>query len=421
MTDLRYLDTAWTGTDAAALAPKFAAAQARLQGFYDDGSLPLLRLPEQSEDLTPAHEIAARYRAEMSDVIVIGTGGSSLGAQTLYALADHGFGPVDGPQLHFMDNVDPATFDALTIQLNPKTTAFLIISKSGTTAETMTAGLLMIDWIRSALGEDQVGAHFTVITEPKPSPLTDIANRFGLTNLPHDPLVGGRFAVPSIVGLLPAMIAGLDVMAFRTGCGMALKAELAGTAEAPGPAMTGAQFAVAHAAAGRNISVMMPYCDRLADFGLWYRQLWAESIGKDGQGTTPVRAMGTVDQHSQLQLYKDGPDDKFVTVVTVDSLGAGLKLPADLLADDKLSYLRERTIGDLFASEARASVETLANSGRPIRQINLPALDMQSLGALMMHFMLETILAAELMGVNAFDQPAVEESKILTRQYMDAL
>ena len=147
---------------------------------------------------------------------------------------------------------------------------------------------------------------------------------------------------------------------------------------------------------------------------------WAESLGKDGLGTTPVRAVGTVDQHSQLQLYKDGPDDKFYTVITVDNAASPL-FDEDLIDAETLGYLIGRNLTDLMASEAKASIETLVNSGRPMRTIELKTLDMETLGALMMHFMLETMFAAQLMGVDAYDQPAVEESKILTRQYMNAL
>jgi glucose-6-phosphate isomerase len=162
----------------------------------------------------------------------------------------------------------------------------------------------------------------------------------------------------------------------------------------------------------------MPYVDRLADFGLWYRQLWAESLGKGGHGTTPIRAVGTVDQHSQLQLYLDGPKDKMFTVALLDCARAGRKVPRKLANDPSLAYLAGRTMGALIDAEGRATAETLLRRGRPTRILRISKLDGAVMGALMMHYMLETILAAHLLGVDAFDQPAVEEGKVLTRQYL---
>ena len=172
---------------------------------------------------------------------------------------------------------------------------------------------------------------------------------------------------------------------------------------------------------GIATTVLMPYVDRLANFGLWYRQLWAESLGKNGTGTTPIRAVGTVDQHSQLQLYLAGPADKMFTVVMLDCAGTGATVDAGLAADEALSYLYGRTMGDLMDAEQRATAVTLARHGRPTRLIRLASLDERVMGSLMMHFMLETIIAAHLLGVDPFGQPAVEEGKVLTRSYLAAM
>jgi glucose-6-phosphate isomerase len=162
----------------------------------------------------------------------------------------------------------------------------------------------------------------------------------------------------------------------------------------------------------------MPYVDRLADFGLWYRQLWAESIGKDGQGTTPIRAMGTVDQHSQVQLYLDGPRDKLFSLVFSKCANTGGLVPKELASDPSLAYLAGRTLGDLLDAEQRATAETLINRGCPTRIFRIDQVNEQALGALMMHYMIETVVAAHLMGVDPFDQPAVEDGKILARKYL---
>jgi len=225
--------------------------------------------------------------------------------------------------------------------------------------------------------------------------------------------------VLSLVGLLPAMIAGLDAAAVRRGAAGVLRPVLDG---APGDSLApviGAAIAVGLAREkGVGTIVLMPYVDRLADLGLWYRQLWAESLGKQGHGTTPVNALGTVDQHSQLQLYLDGPRDKMFTVVMLDCAGEGPVVPEDLADDPSLAYLRGRTIGALMDAEQRATARTLVRNGRPTRVFRLARLDEEVMGALMMHYMLETIVTAHLLGVDPFDQPAVEEGKVLTHQYL---
>ena len=177
----------------------------------DDGSLPLLRLPAQRDDLPALAKVADEFRRRFDHVLVLGIGGSSLGGQTLCALADQGFGPRPGaPRIHFMENIDPATFTALFAALDPERTGIMAISKSGGTAETLTQLVIAIDWLRQSLGTVDVGDHIVVVTEPRDSPLRRLATRRKMRVLDHDPGVGGRYTVLSNVGLLPALIAGLD-------------------------------------------------------------------------------------------------------------------------------------------------------------------------------------------------------------------
>jgi glucose-6-phosphate isomerase len=403
-----------------ALLSDTAGALQAIRAAHADGSLPLLRLPGARDDMAAFRPVADRFRADFSDVVVLGTGGSSLGGQTLYSLIDRGFGPPGGtPRLHFMDNVDPDTFDALLGALDLDRTGVIAISKSGTTAETLAQLAVLIDAMRRAVGEDAIGEQVVAITEPKDSVLSRLSDRFGMTRLDHDPHVGGRFSVLSVVGLLPAMIAGLDAAAVREGAASVLDPLLAGAEPADIPPACGAAVSVGLAREKEiATTVLMPYCDRLANFGLWYCQLWAESLGKEGNGTTPVRAVGTVDQHSQLQLYLDGPADKMFTLVLTDCAGDGKGIPADFADMEGLSYFRGRTMGDLLDAEGRATAETLLRNRRPTRFLNVPTVDETALGALMMHYMLETMIAARLLDVDAFDQPAVEEGKVLTREYM---
>jgi glucose-6-phosphate isomerase len=257
------------------------------------------------------------------------------------------------------------------------------------------------------------------LTEPRDNPLRRLAVAQNMQLLDHDPGIGGRYSVLSTVGVLPALIAGLDAAALRQGAATVLDQTLAAAEARESPPALGAALAVGlaeHRSIG--ITVLMPYIDRLAPFGLWYRQLWAESLGKNGMGTTPVRALGAVDQHSQLQLYLAGPADKLFTLITLEQAGAGASLPPDLAADPALAYLAGKRLGDLLAAEQRATATSLLRNGRPIRMIRLARLDEETLGALFMHFMIETIVAADLLDVDAFNQPAVEEGKILVRQYL---
>ncbi len=183
------------------------------------------------------------------------------------------------------------------------------------------------------------------------------------------------------------------------------------------PPAVGAAVAVALTRErGIRTHVMMPYTDRLGRFSHWFVQLWAESLGKDGQGTAPIACVGPLDQHSQLQLFMDGPHEHLISIVRLPTSGIGPKLPADLAAKAGVGYLAGKTVGDLVAAQSHAVPEALGRAGRPVRTFDLDRLDEASLGALMMHCMLETILAARLMGVDPFDQPAVELAKVITRE-----
>ena len=399
-----------------------APAHDRLCQLVESGRLPCLSAAApEDDDLAPLIALAADWRARLDDVVVLGMGGSSLGGRTLYALSDRGFGPGDGgPRLHFMENVDPDPLTGLLAALDLKRSGAIAISKSGGTAETLAQILVLLPELEAAVGRDGLPGHMATITEPRPSPLKALAERYGLPCFDHDPAIGGRFSVFSVVGALPALVAGLDVAAFRRGAGEVLQATLAAKRVEDSQPAIGAALNVGLAQErGLTQSVMITYEDRLAPFGLWYRQLWAESLGKDGVGTTPIRALGTADHHSQLQLYLAGPRDKMFTMVMPATAGVGAALPAELAEAAGAGDLGGRTLGDLLDAAARATAETLARNGRPVRCFRLEAVDEAALGALQMHFMIETILAADLLGVNAFDQPAVEEGKILARRYLD--
>jgi len=392
-------------------------ALASIREHHKSGSLALLELPEKTTDLEKIEPLAERYSENFDDVVILGTGGSSLGGQSICELAPPA-GP-NRPHLHFMDNIDADSFDRLFQNVTPERTGFIVISKSGGTAETLTQFLYCLDIFRHQLDQAQIKNHFAVITEPGDRALRRLAESWALEIIDHDPGVGGRYSALSVVGLLPALIAGVDAYQIRQGAKSVLKPILDGGSAADCAPAQGAviNVALAHEHA-INTTVLMPYLDRLACFGFWYRQLWAESLGKDGHGTTPVRALGTVDQHSQLQLYLDGPRDKFFTLLFADQANSGGLVPTDLAADPDLAFIAGKRMGDLMAAEQQATAETLIRHNCPTRIISIETLDEHSLGALLMHFMLETIIAADLLGINAFDQPAVEEGKILAKSFL---
>jgi glucose-6-phosphate isomerase len=398
-------------------------ALASLRARHGDGSLPLLRLPERRDDIGGIEDAARRLTNGVTDIVFLGTGGSSLGGQTLAQLAGYavpGVGALRAsPRIHFMDNLDPESYGALLEKLPLSSTRFVAISKSGGTGETLMQTIAALSAIKAAKLDP--ADRFLGITEPakagKRNGMRDLLAIHNIPMLDHDPGVGGRFSVLTNVGLLPASVCGLDIAAIRAGAADALAPVLAGKRATDVSAAVGAALAVS-LAADSPISVIMAYADRLERFTRWYVQLWAESLGKDGEGTTPVAALGPVDQHSQLQLFIAGPRDKLFTVVTVGAAGRGPRIDPELAKLVGEPDFGGKTIGDLVAAQGRATAETLAKNGCPVRTIHIERLDEHALGELLMHFMLETIIAAHLLGVDPFDQPAVEEGKILAKKYL---
>jgi glucose-6-phosphate isomerase len=322
-----------------------------------------------------------------------------------------------------MDNLDPNTYASLLARLPLAATRFVAISKSGGTGETLMQAIAALASVRAAGLGGKVHELFFGITEPavagRRNGLRDLLGGHGVAMLDHDPGVGGRFSVLTNVGLLPGAVAGLDIASRRRGAAAALAPVLAGKAPGEVPAAVGAALNVALAVAkAKPIAVLLAYADRLERFTHWYVQLWAESLGKQGKGTTPIAALGPVDQHSQLQLFIAGPRDKLFTLITVAAAGRGSRLDAGLAAAAGEPGFAGKTIGDLVAAQGRATAETLAKNGCPVRTIRLDRLDEAGLGELLMHFMLETIIAACLLGVDPFDQPAVEEGKVLAKRYL---
>ena len=384
-----------------------------LRGQARDKSLEILGIPARKDDLAQAAEAAARLAKGAATIAVLGIGGSSLGGQALTPLRK-----VAKPFVEFHDNPDPFSWAKALKRFDLKKTHFIAISKSGGTAETMMQVLTATDALEK-LGVRNLKRHFTIITEPHKSALADFADSIGAVKLDHPTGVGGRYSVLTMVGALPALAMGLNFKALRDGAQAALEQVLNAKRPSDAPAACGAALHHALAQSGRlATTILWPYVDDLAVFGGWWRQLWAESLGKDGKGSTPVSVLGPVDQHSQLQLFRDGPGNALFTLVTVDTKGKGAAAPRARAKALGLNYLAGKRLGDLVDAEARATAQTLFKNGRPVRRIRVTRTDEFHFGALMMHFMLETIIMGRLMGVDPFDQPGVEEGKILAREYL---
>lgn len=395
------------------LLSELASGLARLQARKDERAAPLLALPFIEEDLGKLETLAADIRKRFRRVVLAGAGGSSMSARTLLCLQSAFIKPC----FHFLENIDPDVMDDVLDNIDVAESCFLVISKSGSTVETLSQFYVLWQVVSEKLGVQKAAEHFIVITTPgKGNPMWDAASELGIRILAHPHDIGGRFSILTNVGLLPAAIAGLDIRALRRGAqDIVRKLDRAKQPTDFAPAL-GAAMQCAHIAAGRNISVMLPYSERLAGFSAWYRQNWAESLGKNGKGSTPIRALGTTDQHSQLQLYLAGPKDKLFHLILLKRGGTGRAIPVP--AREDLIYMQRKTVGDIMQAEQIATMETLIQQGCPVRLFELEGLAEEQVGALLMHFMLEIILTSYLLGVNAYDQPAVEDGKVLARDYL---
>ncbi len=393
-------------SEISSFADSLASCLSRLEGLvphYRDNPLPHFRTYSDAAQIEPIVAHLSPYER----VIVLATGGSSLGGQTLCALATNA-----ARDIIFADNLDPQSYAQLIQSSDWQNTGFLVISKSGETIETVVQFATLLNYFDEK--SIAVAPHAAVITGQPESTIGLLAARYALPLLPHEEALGGRYAVMSNVGLVPAALAGLDIERITVGADRCAKEFLAGTHLA---VRERAALQVAHLRAGRGQHVLMTYSDRLTKFGLWFRQLWAESLGKEGTGLTPINSLGPVDQHSQSQLFLDGPDDKVFTLIYLDQDDLGLSA-GDVVADTPSAWLAPFTIGDIVTAQARAAIDSLAAHSRPVMDICLPHCDEDSIGYLTMHFMIETILVADLLGVNAFDQPAVEDAKLLTQKYL---
>jgi glucose-6-phosphate isomerase len=418
------MDTAVTGAiavaDWAAAHDTFRGAHEGVNDDYEAGRLGFIDLPTNRACIEQAESFTTDVEGRFREVIVLGIGGSALGPIALStALRAPGWNALtEGergglPKLHVLDNVDPVTVGAALGRADLRRTLFVVTSKSGGTAETMAQYLVVRDRLARALGPDEAKRHLVFITDPEKGALRAIARDEGIPALDVPPNVGGRFSVLSPVGLLPAALIGVDVRALLAGAqDVAQRSASAVLAENPAGAYAVLQW-LAHTRHGKAVHVFMPYSDQLRDVAAWFVQLWAESLGKvraDGEhaGPTPIAALGATDQHSQVQLFMEGPADKTVTFVAVEDRGDDVVIPRVGQGVPELAYLGGHTLGELIAVEQRAAAGALARRGRPNLTIRLDRVDAWHVGALIMLLELATAYAGQLYQVDAFDQPGVE-------------
>lgn len=409
------------------------AALRDFRGRVDSGQIGFPRLPDDETTAAQISKFAATLRGKIDTVIVLGIGGSALGAYALDA-AIRGPHPVQvgvdkkHPRLVVLDNVDPGFIAAALENIDPKKAVACVIAKSGGTAETLSTFMIVHAWMTKAMGVKKTAARIIAVTDAQKGDLLAIAQqeKYALFYVPAN--VGGRFSVFSPVGLVPAALIGLDIKKLLRGAADATAASWSPDLK-KNPAL---QSALVHHALdtqhGKKIEVVFSYSSYLWASAFWYRQLWAESLGKRvdrrGEvvhtGQTPVAALGVTDQHSQVQLYMEGPNDKMITFWAVEKLRADLKIPAaaQFKKFDSCGYLAGKQLASLLHAERRATEAALTAAQRPNCRWTLPRVDEYSIGAFFQMLEFQTAFAGELYGIDAFDQPGVELAKRLTNGLM---
>ena len=380
--------------------------------------------------LRRAEEVRASQAPEF--FVVLGIGGSALGnTATIAALAPvlQEWRPTAGaPRVFVLDNVDPDWLGEFFEAVPGDRMHVNVISKSGGTIETSAQFLLAWDHVRRATGSDAAARErFTITTDPSGGHFRALADAQGFTTLPVPPGVGGRFSVLSPVGLFTAAMAGLDCASLLEGAGKT-DARLRAATPDQDPALAYALAHVLHMERGRRNHVHFVYSHRARLLGDWYQQLWGESLGKKRDlqgrvvhvGPTPIAAIGPTDQHSQIQLYVEGPDDKVYTFLAVDRFAREVAVPPPFADSPAFATLRGRSFGELMRAEREGTEIALAQAGRPWCRIELCRMDAFHLGAYFLFCEVATALAGELLGVDPFDQPGVEAGKINALALMGA-
>lgn len=414
------------------LGSRFRVAHRDVERARRSGSMGFLDLPRAAQSAAHIRRVAAGLRGRFDDFVVLGIGGSALGTRTLRdALAagdpNSGASGAGGPhpRLHVADNIDPHSIGSLLDRLDMRRTFFNVVSKSGSTTETLAQYLVVAERLAREVGQDRTREHLLFTTDPGRGPLRALAEAAGIPTLPVPGNVGGRFSVLSAVGLFPAAAAGLDVTAVLRGAArMERRCRTDELTRNPAGVVATLLYR-ADVECGQRVHVFMPYCDRLRSFALWVQQLWGESLGKAagldggpaGTGPTPLPAAGATDQHSLLQLFMEGPADKVVCFVTVGAAAGPLPIGKASASLPALEFPEGHTLNHLIAVEHAATAAALRMAGRPNLTVRLARLDADALGELILLFQAATVYAGYLYGVDPLTQPGVE----LGKRYVNGL
>ena len=413
------------------LLPQLRDALSELARKREMGETAWRDLPANQETVVRKIEkIAQEIRDSFDTFVVLGIGGSALGPIAVQQALNHPhyneLADEDrvGPRLYVVDNIDPERMQALWDVVDPETTCFNVITKSGSTSETMSQFLIVADLLKDIIGEGWQ-EHIVATTDAEKGNLIKIARQEGFATLVVPDGVGGRFSELCPVGLLPAAVCGIDIREMLAGAAYMDEA-CSDPDPIKNPAAIGSALQYIAMSNGYNISVMMPYADSLKYIAAWYAQLWAESLGKrvdvDGNvvnaGQTPVSALGVTDQHSQVQLYTEGPYDKVITFLTVDRYRDTHYIPSGYGDIPAVSFLGGHTLEELIQAEQAATEYALTKAGRLNRTIRIPEVNEFTIGQLLYLMEVETAVTGELLHINTYDQPGVEEGKNATYALM---
>jgi glucose-6-phosphate isomerase len=383
------------------------------------------QLPQQIETAEKCSDLWKQRAESFDNFVVIGIGGSALGPTALKSALCHPFhnelpaAKRSGARFYVLDNVDPGRCSALLGMLDLSRTLFNVITKSGSTAETASQFLVARRAVEEAVGKSWPD-HFIFTTDGEKGDLRILAGKEKIASLEVPDGVGGRFSVLSAVGLLPAAALGINTKELLAGAAE-MQAGCQSSDWQKNPALALATILwLLDTKKEKHIHVMMPYSNALADFADWYKQLWAESLGKnltlDGKtcsvGPTPVKALGATDQHSQVQLYVEGPADKVIIFISAGMPESELLIPRDYSDMAAFGYLGGRGIGELLEAERRGTEVALSEHGRPNMTISMDKIDAGTVGGLIFLWEMATAYAGVLYSVDAFNQPGVEAGKI---------
>ena len=421
-------------TDSAlrSIASKATQEIERIWAEHAAGDQKWIDLPDNKALVAEIEAFAAENRDKYDDFILIGIGGSSLGAISAIQALAHPYRNLlakserVGPRLFVLDNPDPEKVAATLATVNLDKTLVNVLSKSGQTAETMANFLVVKEVLEQAVGKERARQQIVATTDPESGLLRKLADQEGYRTFPVPPGVDGRQTVLSAVGMLPAALCGVDIGGLLDGAA-AMRERCKATDMFDNAAALFAAIAyLSDTEKGKTILVMMPYADALFGIADWFRQLWAESLGKrlgiDGKevfaGQTPIKALGAIDQHSQIQLYTEGPNDKLLCLTGVERYRADVKIDGTPAGIPDLDYLDGAELGTLLDRERMATAWALTEAKRPNLMLTIPTIDAAIVGEFYFMYEFQTVVAGGLYGVNPFGQPGVEAGKNATYALM---